>query len=132
MSRDDAYVLDMIRFTREVMELANGVTRTEYLSNLGKRRGIERSLELMGEAARRVSASFKDQHSGIPWKDVIGLRSVLAHDYADISDTRVWDTVTERVPDLLRALESLVSPKEKVSEPILNSPHDEPKKATES
>ena len=36
MSRDEAYLLDMLRFTREVMELSNGVTRDEYLSSLGR------------------------------------------------------------------------------------------------
>ncbi len=44
---------------------------------------------------------------------MIGQRSVLAHDYGDVSDVRVWDTITDRVPDLLRALERLVTPEEK-------------------
>ena len=108
MSRDDAYVLDMLRFAREVIELSKGVTGDEYLSNLGTRRGIERSLELIGEAARRVSRPFRDDHPDIPWREIIGQRSILAHDYGDVSDERVWDTVTDRVPDLLRALERLV------------------------
>ena len=112
MSRDDAYVLDMLRFAREVIELSSGVTRDEYLSNLGKRRGIERSLELMGEAARRVSTPFRENHPDIPWRDIIGQRSVLAHDYGDVSDVRVWDTVTKSVPDLLQILERLVPPED--------------------
>ncbi|HEV7427841.1 MAG TPA: HepT-like ribonuclease domain-containing protein [Thermoanaerobaculia bacterium] len=110
MSRDDAYVLDMIRFAREVIELSSGVTRDEYVSNLGKRRSIERSLELIGEAARRVSSPFREDHPEIPWRDIIGQRSVLAHDYGDVNDERVWETARERVPDLLGALERLVKP----------------------
>jgi len=112
MSRDDAYLLDMLRFAREVMEFSRGVTRDEYLSDIEKRRSIERSLELIGEAARRISRPFREEHAEIPWSEIIGQRSVLAHDYGDVSDTRVWDTVTEKVPDLLRALESLVPPEE--------------------
>src|SRR5216684_3385161 len=107
MSRDDAYVLDMLRFAREVIELSTGVTRDEYLSNLGKRRGIKRSMELIGEAARRVSQPFRDDHPDIPWRDIIGQRSVLVHHYGEVSDVRVWDTVTESVPDLVLALERL-------------------------
>lgn len=110
MSHDDAYVLDMLRFAREVMEFSNGVTREQYLSDLAKRRSVERSLELIGEAARRISTTFKDAHPEIPWRDIIGQRSVLAHDYGEISDDRVWDTVTQRLPDLVRALERLVVP----------------------
>jgi uncharacterized protein with HEPN domain len=113
MSRDDAHVLDMLRFAREVMELSRGVTREEYLSSLQKRRSIERSLELVGEAARRVSAPYRTAHPEIPWREVIGQRSVLAHDYGEVSDLRVWDTVRDRVPDLLRSLERLVTPEER-------------------
>ncbi|HEX7137706.1 MAG TPA: HepT-like ribonuclease domain-containing protein [Vicinamibacterales bacterium] len=89
MSRDDAYFLDMLRFAREVVEFSTGVSREQYLADLGKRRSIERSLELVGEAARRVSTSFKDVHPEIPWRDIIGQRSVLAHDYGEVSDERV-------------------------------------------
>jgi uncharacterized protein with HEPN domain len=110
MSRDDAYLLDMLRFSREVMEFSRGVTEDEYLSDLGKRRSVERSLELIGEAARRISRPFREAHPEIPWTEIIGQRSVLAHDYGDVSDVRVWDTVTERVPTLLRTLERLVPP----------------------
>jgi uncharacterized protein with HEPN domain len=112
MSRDDAYVLDMIRFAREVIELSNGVTRDQYVSNLGTRRSIERSLELIGEAARRVSIPFREHHPEIPWRDIIGQRSVLAHDYGDVNDDRVWETARERVPDLLRQLERLLPSQE--------------------
>jgi len=110
MSRDDAYLLDMLRFGREVLEFARGVTEQQYLSDIEKRRSVERSLELIGEAARRISKPFREEHPEIPWKDIIGQRSVLAHDYGDISDIRVWDTVIELVPSLLRALEGLVPP----------------------
>jgi uncharacterized protein with HEPN domain len=113
MSRDDAYVLDMLRFAREVMELSNGVTREEYLSNLEKRRSIERTLELIGEAARRVSGEYRTAHPEIPWREVIGQRNVLAHDYGEVSDQRVWDTARGRVPGLLRSLERLVTPEER-------------------
>jgi uncharacterized protein with HEPN domain len=92
MSRDDAYLLDMLRFAREVMEFSRGVNEDEYLADLEKRRSIERSLELIGEAARRISRPFREAHPEIPWAEIIGQRSVLAHDYGDISDVRVWDT----------------------------------------
>ena len=96
MSRDDAYVLDMLRFAREVIGFSKGVTREQYLSDLEKRRSIERSLELLGEAARRIDPAFKGAHPEIPWRDIVGQRSVLAHDYGEVSDDRVWDTVTQR------------------------------------
>ena len=113
MSRDDAYLLDMLRFAQEVLEFSLGVTPEVYLADKGKRRMIERSLELVGEAARRISRPFREEHPEIIWKDIIGQRSVLAHDYGDISDIRVWETATERIPDLVRILERLVPREEK-------------------
>jgi uncharacterized protein with HEPN domain len=112
MSRDDAYLLDMLGFAREVLEFSRSVTCEVYLSDKEKRRSIERSLELLGEAARRISRSFREDHPEIPWKEIIGQRSVLAHDYGDVSDVRVWETATERVPDLVQVLERLVPPEE--------------------
>jgi uncharacterized protein with HEPN domain len=113
MSRDDAYLLDMLRFAQEVLDYSRGVTRVLYLADQEKRRSIERSLELLGEAARRISRPFREEHPEILWKDIIGQRSVLAHDYGAISDVRVWETATDKIPDLVRVLERLAPPEEK-------------------
>ncbi|HEX5370550.1 MAG TPA: HepT-like ribonuclease domain-containing protein [Dehalococcoidia bacterium] len=48
---------------------------------------IERELEIVGEAARRISDTYRTAHPEIPWRSIIGLRNVLAHDYANVDLT---------------------------------------------
>jgi uncharacterized protein with HEPN domain len=77
MSRDDAYLLDMLRFAREVMEFSRGVTEEQYLSDIEKRRSVERSLELIGEAARRISNPFREEHPDLLLPKNVARRDVF-------------------------------------------------------
>jgi uncharacterized protein with HEPN domain len=72
------------------------------------RSAVERQLMIVGEAANHVSEEFKEKHPEIPWRQIIGQRNVLAHEYGDIKVERVWAAATINVPALLKALESLV------------------------
>lgn len=69
---------------------------------------LERALEIIGEAARRVSEPFRDAHPEIPWKHIIGNRNVLAHNYDDIVQEVLWTTATRDVPRLAVALLALL------------------------
>src|SRR4051794_10715864 len=61
--------------------------RTEY--------AVVRCLEIISEASRRLSDDLKSRHPQIPWLDIAGAGNVYRHDYEDVSDRRVWRTVTE-------------------------------------
>jgi uncharacterized protein with HEPN domain len=107
--KDPAYLLDMLQSARDVASFVEGRTLEEYLRDRKLRAAVERGLEIVGEAARRVSSSFKQAHPEIPWRDVIGLRNVLAHDYGEIDQDRLWETATKKVPELIRGLEAFDS-----------------------
>ena len=70
---------------------------------------IERKVEIIGEAARLLSKEFKDAHPEIPWKGIVGMRHVLAHEYGEIKQDRMWTVATVHVPRLLPQLERLAS-----------------------
>ena len=57
-------------------------------------------LQIIGEAARRLSQEFRDRHAEIPWRLVIGMRHHLVHGYFDIDPDIVWEAITGRIPDL--------------------------------
>lgn len=107
--KDGAYLLDMLEAARHVTSFAANLSFDEYLRNPLHRMAVERGLEIIGEASRRVSVSFKASHPEIPWRDVIGLRNVLTHDYGEVNQDRLWEIATRDVPDLIRRLEGLVS-----------------------
>ena len=71
---------------------------------------VERALEIIGEAARLVSPPFKANHAEIQWKEIIGQRNVLAHEYGEINQERIWLVVTRRIPELIELLEPLLPP----------------------
>lgn len=67
--------------------------------------GVMRKLEIIGEAAKRLSPELCDSTSEIPWKDICGMRDKLIHDYFGIDLMAVWKTVTEDMGALKQALE---------------------------
>ena len=65
-------------------------------------------MEIIGEAANRISDSFQKKHSEIPWKSIIGQRNILIHEYGEIKDERIWAVVTKHIPELIQFLELLI------------------------
>lgn len=113
MPRDQAdasYLWDMLTAARAVVEFVRGRTFEGYATDLFLRSAVERQIEIIGEAARRVSPAFKDAHAHIPWVKIMGQRHVLAHDYGEIKHDRVWRVATVHVPELIEQLIPLVPP----------------------
>jgi uncharacterized protein with HEPN domain len=69
---------------------------------------VIRRLEIIGEAARRVSESFRLSHAGLPWAEMIGMRNLLIHEYDDVDMHVVWQTVLTELPRLAAQMEELL------------------------
>lgn len=109
---DEAYLWDMLASARDVSAAVAGVEFDHYLSTRTLQMAVERGIEIIGEAARFVSDSYRAAHSEIPWKIIVGQRHVLAHHYASIKQDRLWRAATIHVPELIQLLEPLVPPSE--------------------
>ncbi len=106
--RDKAYLWDMLDAALAVEEFVRGHSYEEYLSNRMMRGAVERHIEIVGEAARRVSDATRKANPDIPWRSIVGQRNVLAHDYGEILDEAMWAVATRRVPELIAALRKLL------------------------
>ena len=104
--RDAASLWDMLDAARAVGEFVAGLEFADY----AKDRKSQLAVEIIGEAARRVSDSFQAEHPYIPWRMIVAQRNVLAHEYGEIKQERMWLLVTTHIPDLVRKLEPLVPP----------------------
>jgi uncharacterized protein with HEPN domain len=70
--------------------------------------GVIRQVEVVGEAAKRVSGEVKTKCPDIPWQDITGMRNKLIHDYFGVDLEAVWETVRKDVPRLKSQVESLL------------------------
>ena len=118
--RDPAYLWDMIEAARAIVDFTKELTFEEFLaagrSGEIMRLAVERELEILGEAARRVSSRFRDAHAEIPWKEAVGLRNVISHEYDKVDYTEIYRIVRERIPELIALLEPLVPPPPRMDE----------------
>ncbi|HEY5998265.1 MAG TPA: DUF86 domain-containing protein [bacterium] len=105
---DAAYLWDMLDAARAVKEFVAGKTLHDYQKNRMLRGAVERHVEIIGEAANRVSTGFQSSHPEIPWRKVINQRNVLAHEYGEIKHELLWRVASERIPELILALEVLL------------------------
>ena len=71
-------------------------------------RAVVRSIEIIGEASKKIDDEFKSSHSHIEWKKIAGTRDKLIHDYFGIDYDIVWDIIENKIPDLDHFLKQLV------------------------
>ena len=108
IERDGAYLWDMREAARETVELTAGLSEGEFLENRTLRRATERTVEIIGEAARRVSSMFREAHPEIPWRNIVGLRNILAHEYGRIDHEALFRTARNDIPALIPILDRLI------------------------
>jgi len=108
--RDAAYLWDMRESALTARDLVAGMGLDAFLEDRRTQLAVERALELVGEAARRVSAQLRDAHPELPWRSIVGLRNVLVHDYGEIDSARVFAVAVRDIPALLAVLEPLLPP----------------------
>lgn len=109
LERDAAHLWDMLDAAKQVVGFSVGLELEQLLADARTRLAIERALEIVGEAAKRVSAETVAQHPEIPWKGIIGFRNVLAHEYGAIDYQRLYAVIRDGVPALIVALETILA-----------------------
>lgn len=85
-----------------------GVTVERFLVDATLQRAFVRSLEIIGEAAKRVPESFRSQHPRVAWRAMAGMRDRLIHGYFGVDYALVWDVVTTRIPELREEISSIL------------------------
>jgi uncharacterized protein with HEPN domain len=106
--KDITYVWDMVSACKEIRDFTRDSGWEGFSSDRKLMLAIERSLEIIGEAAGRLSGAFRDGHPEIPWHKIRGMRNILAHDYGQVDYEIVYRTAMEEIPDLLGKLERIL------------------------
>jgi len=108
MSRHDDSVRlhHMLDHAREAVEMASGRKRPDLDSDRQFGLAMTRLLEILGEAAARVSEKARQNWPEIPWAKVVGLRNRLIHGYDSVDFDILWKTVVDDLPPLIAALDA--------------------------
>ncbi len=107
--RDAGLLQDMLDHAQLASAFLQGVSADQYLSDRMLQLAIERLIEIIGEAARGLSEELRAGEPDIPWRGIIGQRNVLAHEYGEVKQERIWNVASREIPILIGHLERIQS-----------------------
>jgi uncharacterized protein with HEPN domain len=102
----------MLLSARQILDFTRGVPWEAFAADREKQYAVTHLIQIIGEAARKVSPEFRSAHPEIPWREVVGMRHRIVHEYFRIITSEVWRVVEKDLPALIPLLESLVPPEE--------------------
>jgi uncharacterized protein with HEPN domain len=108
MQRDESYFLDMLEAARSATSFTAGMTFDQFAADEKVLSAVLWQIAILGEAAAKISKESCQRFNIIPWRDIRDMRNKLVHDYRQIDVTKVWNTVQQDIPELIRLLVPLV------------------------
>ena len=108
-AEDRVRLRHMIEVAESAMRFIAGRQRTDLEEDRMLLFALVRAIEVLGEAASRMSDEMRTTHTSIPWRAIIGMRKRLIHAYFEINTEIVWQTVTQEIPALLPQLRALAT-----------------------
>ena len=98
-------LVDMRDSAAAICRYLRDTTKESFHSNDEKQDAVLRRLEIIGEAAGRIAHEVQKEFPDIPFREIRGMRNIIAHDYGEVDLERVWETAMVDVPALLKTLE---------------------------
>lgn len=107
-SRDLSYLEHMLEAIGRIQRYVGRKRRAGFLGDALLQDAVIRNIEIVGEAAGRVSPEFAAQHAEIPWRDIVGMRHRLIHGYLKVNLETVWEVVERDLPALVPKLHAML------------------------
>jgi uncharacterized protein with HEPN domain len=108
MSRDNASLLDIAKAAQLILEFAQGLEKPELAANLEKQSAVLYQIVIIGEAVKRLSIDFRNQHPDVPWREIAGMRDILTHQYDRVEVDEIWAVIHHDIPQLLSMIAPLL------------------------
>lgn len=83
-----------------IISVSEQLTYSQFIADETLKRAVVRSLEIIGEATKKIPADFKVKWNSIEWKNMAGMRDRLVHDYIGVNYAIVWDVIKNKIPDI--------------------------------
>jgi uncharacterized protein with HEPN domain len=109
LKADSVRLQHMLDAANEALSFVAEKSRFELSHDRARVLALVKSIEIVGEAASKLSREFRSRSPEIPWADIIAMRNRLIHGYFDINTDVIWRTVTEELPPLVKQIETLLA-----------------------
>ena len=107
------YIKDILISMQDVEEFTSGITFEDFLKDKKTIKAVIRSLEVLGEASKKIPDDVKTRYPRIPWKRMAGMRDKLIHEYFGVDLEIVWNAAKKELPPVKSSIEELVREIEK-------------------
>lgn len=101
------YIADILNSIKDVEEFTEGMVFETFLTDKKTINAVLRSLEVMGEAAKRIPEELREKYPDIPWKRMAGMRDKLIHEYSSVDLEIVWTVIKEELPPVKPLVEKV-------------------------
>ncbi len=109
MPKDDwVYVAHMLDMSKQALEIVSNKTRSDFDEDIVLRLALTHLVQVIGEAAQRVSKEFQQDHAQIPWREITGMRNRIVHDYLNVDEDVVWQVVRGDLPELAKIIQGVI------------------------
>jgi uncharacterized protein with HEPN domain len=92
-----------------LLSVSKDLSKDDFLDNEVLKRAVVRSLEIIGEATKKIPADFKSTFNSIEWKNMAGMRDRLIHNYMGVNYLIVWDVFKNKIPELYEQISEVIN-----------------------
>lgn len=107
--RDRDFLEDIMEASGRALRYVSGMDYEQFAADAKTQDAVIRTLEIVGEATKRLSEELRASHDQIPWRSMAGLRDRLIHGYFGVNLDIVWQIVTEELPDVRNSVREIVN-----------------------
>ena len=104
---NQVYIKDMLDSAKQIVRYCRSYDRAKFARSKLVQDAVVRNLEIIGEAAGKLTSDFGNKNPDLPIREAIGMRNLLVHDYNYVDVDEVWKVVKEDLPTLIKQLEKL-------------------------
>ncbi len=104
---DSIFIKHIFESIKAIEKFSKNLSRNDLKSNRLKQSAIIREIEIIGEAVKNMSNEFKTKYNNIPWREIVGTRDKMIHNYFGVDLDVVWSIIKKDIPDLKNKLEKI-------------------------
>jgi len=101
------YINDLIEACEDILSFTEGISYTEFVGDKRTVNAVVRSLEVIGEATKKLPTTFRNNYPNIPWKQMAGMRDKLIHEYFGVDKEMLWQVIQRHIPNILPLIKEI-------------------------